>query len=413
MLHQNVADIFDAEGQSELSELWLRAALNRTVDGPRATRLATLLEQRRAVGEAVSWYERATEVGDPVASARLAVLCHPVGSGKAASLLLSLLLLSLGRSRMPKGHLAEANRLAGALAKAGQRHRAKLIADCRDEDLLYWVGCSLLVSGSRDVAAECYSAAMTKGHATAMLSLYDLQMSLAPNQEDDALADVQSLTSRLAEAIKSEPTDDATIFTAKSELSTLAPDRTDRDALVQAAVDGDPCAIDGVLRWIRPLVLRYCRARVGGYDIAFSSADETAQEVCLAVLSALPDYRDQGRPFLAFVYGIASHKVADAHRSAARNRAELVPEIPDTTDQADGPEAQVMHGELAGRMARLLESLPSKQREVLHLRVVVGLSEKETAEAIGSTTRAVRVAQHRALNRLREILTQGSRCQVR
>jgi RNA polymerase sigma-70 factor (ECF subfamily) len=179
----------------------------------------------------------------------------------------------------------------------------------------------------------------------------------------------------------------------------------DRDALVHAAVNGDAAAIDGVLRWIRPLVLRYCRTRVGGQERTYTSADDVAQEVCIAVLTALPGYRDQGRPFLAFVYGIAAHKVADAHRSAARNRTEPVADLPDTTDLADGPEAQVMNGEFAGRMARLLEAVSDKQREILHLRVVVGLSVEETAEAVGSTPGAVRVAQHRALNRLRDLLT--------
>jgi RNA polymerase sigma-70 factor (ECF subfamily) len=64
------------------------------------------------------------------------------------------------------------------------------------------------------------------------------------------------------------------------------------------------------------------------------------------VLTALPSYRDQGRPFRAFMYGIAAHKVADAHRSAARNRVESVPEIPDISELANGPEARVMQGEL-------------------------------------------------------------------
>ena len=105
-----------------------------------------------------------------------------------------------------------------------------------------------------------------------------------------------------------------------------------------------------------------CRARVDSQKKTFTSADDVAQEVCLAVFAALPNYRDQGRPFLAFVYGIAAHKVADAHRSSARNRAEPVPEIPDTTDElADGPQAQVMQGELAGRMRELSD----KQREIL------------------------------------------------
>ncbi|MGH3786844.1 MAG: sigma-70 family RNA polymerase sigma factor [Pseudonocardiaceae bacterium] len=183
----------------------------------------------------------------------------------------------------------------------------------------------------------------------------------------------------------------------------------DLDVLVGAAVDGERDAVEGVLRWIRPRVVRYCRARVGSQEKTFASADDVAQEVCLAVLTALPSYRDQGRPFIAFVYGIASHKVADAHRSSARNRAEPVPEVPDSPDElTDGPEARVMQDELAGRMAKLLGKLPDKQREILILRIVEGLSAEETAEIVNSTPGAVRVAQHRALQRLRTLLgTEG------
>jgi RNA polymerase sigma-70 factor (ECF subfamily) len=57
--------------------------------------------------------------------------------------------------------------------------------------------------------------------------------------------------------------------------------------------------------------------------------------------------------------------------------------------------------ESAARMNRLLAILPEKQREILVLRVVVGMSAEETAVAVGSTAGAVRVAQHRALARLK------------
>ncbi|HEV7451765.1 MAG TPA: sigma-70 family RNA polymerase sigma factor [Pseudonocardiaceae bacterium] len=176
------------------------------------------------------------------------------------------------------------------------------------------------------------------------------------------------------------------------------------DLLVSAAVAGGREAIAGVLSHVHRLAVRYCRARVGGQR-AFASADDVAQEVCIAVLTALPRYRDQGRPFLAFVYGIAAHKVADAHRSAARNRTEPVPEVPDSPELTEaGPEQRTMQGELAGQMNKLLDMLPDKQREILVLRVVVGLSAEETAQAVGSTAGAVRVAQHRALGRLREAI---------
>lgn len=177
------------------------------------------------------------------------------------------------------------------------------------------------------------------------------------------------------------------------------------DEPVADAITGDDVATARLLATIRPLVVRYCRARVGRHERSFASADDVAQEVCLAVLTALPSYRDQGRPFLAFVYGIAQHKVADAHRAAARNRADPVPEIPDSVAETAGPEQRVLRSELNERLSRLLAVLPPKQREIVVLRVVVGLSADETASAVGSTPGAVRVAQHRALARLRRLLT--------
>jgi RNA polymerase sigma-70 factor (ECF subfamily) len=175
----------------------------------------------------------------------------------------------------------------------------------------------------------------------------------------------------------------------------------DLAVIVGAAVAGERAATERLLGYVRPLVVRYCRARVGRQERSFASADDVAQEVCLAVLTALSSYRDQGRPFLAFVYGIAAHKVADAHRAAARNRAEPVAEVPDEPELDAGPEQRAMRVEMTSQMADLLQVLPAKQREILVLRVVVGLSAEETADAVGSTPGAVRVAQHRALARLR------------
>ncbi len=180
------------------------------------------------------------------------------------------------------------------------------------------------------------------------------------------------------------------------------------DVVVAEAVAGDRNALSEVLEIIRPIVVRYVRARVGATERSGLSADDVAQEVCLAAITALPRYKDQGRPFLAFVYGIAAHKVADAHRAAARNRAEPSDSVPERFSLDTGPEQTALDTESSERMARLLSVLPEKQREILILRVVVGMSAEETAEAVGSTAGAVRVAQHRALARLKnEIMATG------
>jgi RNA polymerase sigma-70 factor (ECF subfamily) len=180
------------------------------------------------------------------------------------------------------------------------------------------------------------------------------------------------------------------------------------NAVVAEAMAGDRDALGEVLETIRPIVVRYCRARVGLMERSGLSAEDVAQEVCLAAVMALPRYRDRGRPFLAFVYGIAAHKVADAYRAAGRDLAYPTDSIPERRSAESGPEQAAIAADSFSRMSELLKVLPDKQREILILRVVVGLSAEETASAIGSTAGAVRVAQHRALARLKsEIVAAG------
>ena len=125
----------------------------------------------------------------------------------------------------------------------------------------------------------------------------------------------------------------------------------------------------------------------------------------MAVLTALPTFRHEGKPFLAFVYGICAHKVADAHRVAARSRTLPVAEVPDSPSTERGPEQSAVADSTAAAVEDLLHNLPETQQEILRLRVVVGLSAEETAEALGMTAGAVRVSQHRALVKLRHLLS--------
>ena len=172
--------------------------------------------------------------------------------------------------------------------------------------------------------------------------------------------------------------------------------------LTALAAGGQPAAIELLLRQIRPMVVRYCRARLGQIAGHHQVADDVAQEVCIAVLNALPRYRDMGRPFASFVFGIASHKVADARRYAAR-LAIPTEDLPDGPDERPGPEETVVADLEAQRARALLARLPDHQRDLLVLRVLTGLSAQETGRTLGMSAGAVRVAQHRALARLRAI----------
>jgi RNA polymerase sigma-70 factor (ECF subfamily) len=172
------------------------------------------------------------------------------------------------------------------------------------------------------------------------------------------------------------------------------------DAVAAAASAGDRVAIHELLTYLRPIMVRYCRGKLGRIR-PVNSPDDVAQEVCLAVFRALPTYRHLGRPFLSFVFGVAAHKVADVHRAAARDRSLPTAETPDLPDVEDSPEQIALRRELVEQTGGLLRTLLPRQREILIMRVVMGMSAQETAEAVGTTPDAVRVAQHRALSRLR------------
>ena len=159
-----------------------------------------------------------------------------------------------------------------------------------------------------------------------------------------------------------------------------------------------------LLARVRDLALRYARVRLGRFG-AEDTAQDVAQEVCMAVLTALPAYEERGVPFEAFVYTVASRKLADAQRSAMR-RPTPVAEIPDAVDDAPTPESTVVLRDQTAQALSLMQKLPEAQREILTLRVAVGLSTDETAAALGLTPGNVRVAQHRALQKLRAMLAE-------
>jgi RNA polymerase sigma-70 factor (ECF subfamily) len=169
--------------------------------------------------------------------------------------------------------------------------------------------------------------------------------------------------------------------------------------LLQSAIAGDAAATDAVLGLVRPAVLTYCRARLGGRNVRDSDAEDCAQEVLLGVLRALPRYRYDTEKFLGFVYGIAAHKVVDVRRRRTRDASSPVAHLAAVRLE---PLFPVEDPEGRQRVDRLLGHLATRQRNIVVLRVLLGLSARETATALGmSSAGAVRVSQHRALSTLR------------
>ena len=175
--------------------------------------------------------------------------------------------------------------------------------------------------------------------------------------------------------------------------------------LVADAQAGDVQALDRLIAAVRPAVFRYCLSRLATYAGGVDAADDVAQETCIAVVRVLPTYQRQGPPFAAFVYAIASNKVADMQRRFSRSPL-LVEEFPDQTEPSPTPEDQAIAAFDVRAANQLLALLTHRMREVLVLRAA-GVSAAGIGERLGMSANAVRVSQHRASARLRELIDES------
>jgi RNA polymerase sigma-70 factor (ECF subfamily) len=176
--------------------------------------------------------------------------------------------------------------------------------------------------------------------------------------------------------------------------------------LVAEAQAGDPVALERLIAAVRPAAFRYCRSRLATYPGGLDAADDAAQDTCVAVLRALPRYRRQGAaPFAALVYAIASNKVADVQRRFGRS-AVLVDEFPEQTEPSLNPEEEAIAAVDVATVGRLLGLLPLRMREVLWHRST-GLSAEIVGERLGMSPNSVRVTQHRAILKLRQLIEES------
>ncbi|MHA6620224.1 RNA polymerase sigma factor ShbA [Pseudonocardia sp. DLS-67] len=188
----------------------------------------------------------------------------------------------------------------------------------------------------------------------------------------------------------------------RADLARSARRDAELNRLAGLASGGDRQALESLLARIRPMVVQYCRARIGLGTLGTQSAEDIAQDTLFAVVGALQRWRPEKR-VMSFVYGIASNKVVDAYRAAGRDRSVPTEVVPDAPDVEHGPEQAALHGGMVAELRDLLDQLPEQHREILVLRVALGMTAIETAAAVGSTSGAVRVTQHRALAKLREL----------
>ena len=171
--------------------------------------------------------------------------------------------------------------------------------------------------------------------------------------------------------------------------------------VLAAAQRGGEAAFSRLWTDGNPAVLRYLRV------IAPEAADDIAADTWVQVVRSLPRFRGGEAAWRAWLFTIARHRVVDASRRRSRRREEPLQDVPAALlpTTADAADQALEH--LGTRSAiMLLGELPPLQAEVILLRVVAGLDTDAVARLLGRSPAAVRVAAHRGLRRLAQILAE-------
>jgi RNA polymerase sigma-70 factor (ECF subfamily) len=182
-------------------------------------------------------------------------------------------------------------------------------------------------------------------------------------------------------------------------VSQRAPERRplrDPDLPAVRAAQADRAAFATLYRRYAERVYGYAFYQLGDHH----DAEDVTERIFLSAMRALPDFRDQGSTFRAWLFRIAHNTIANAHRSRARRPAQRLPEGFERPAPDADPAGLVVRADELREIRRAVGEMPDDRRQVILLRFVDDLSTPEIAQVLDRSPGAVRVLLHRALRDL-------------
>jgi RNA polymerase sigma-70 factor, ECF subfamily len=163
----------------------------------------------------------------------------------------------------------------------------------------------------------------------------------------------------------------------------------------------DPGAWEAVYLSARPALWRFARSRLATSD----QAEDAVSETMVRAIAAIGKFNQGPNGLIAWLVGIERNVINEMYRQGSRLRSVPSPGEIAAPDIVEG----VIASEEADALRIAFARLPSDDQELLGLRVLAGLDSETTARVLGRRPGAVRMAQARALGRLRVTLREDPR----
>jgi RNA polymerase sigma-70 factor (ECF subfamily) len=220
--------------------------------------------------------------------------------------------------------------------------------------------------------------------------------------------------------VKGESTDSSSTYVARRrDTSTRRQDRTDTDREAVAAVieraRHDPSAFAGLYDDYFPCIYRYVAARLE----STAAVEDAVSDTFVRAIDSLPrfEYRGPGS-FGAWLVRIAHNRVLDELVKSNKGvgvlnpesiNDSLTPRLPIDESPDESPGASLERAEEDRLMRALIQSLPSRRRQVILLKFFSGLRNRDIADVLGLDEHTVASHLCRALAALRTKYLEASK----
>ncbi|MBS1970448.1 MAG: sigma-70 family RNA polymerase sigma factor [Bdellovibrionales bacterium] len=182
-------------------------------------------------------------------------------------------------------------------------------------------------------------------------------------------------------------------------------DEAELSRLMRSSQKGDAGDYRQLLLRIRSMLAKYIDNAFARFGFGTgSSQEDVLQEVLLAIHVKRHTY-DPEQFFLPWMYAIARYKIIDYIRKNKAFSSAL--DIEEELEHIESMASLDLTAEVD--LEKLLEILSDKQRNVLKLVKLEGLSVEEAADKTGYTVSDVKVTIHRAMKTLQEKVKEDAR----
>lgn len=141
-------------------------------------------------------------------------------------------------------------------------------------------------------------------------------------------------------------------------------------------------------------VFRYLFTRVGDRALA----EDLTSDTFIKAMKGLPSYKDEGKPFRAWLFRIAHNALVDHVRT--QKPTEDIEDAHDLSSE-DDPSQDSSNALAYAKIMELLSDFSDDEREILLLKISSGLTFREIAEMTGKSESTIKTTYFRRLRELK------------